>query len=130
VSDQVIPGADLRRIVFRAHRWAYCPPIDKRYFLPSEDFARVQLLGAALRFQFRPEVADCDDAAIILLGRVREMQVTEKWAHPAAFGFAIGTLKDGRSHATNVAVTNKEEVIWLDQFRLDMDGFRPSLVVI
>ena len=41
---------------------------------------------------------------------------------------AIGTLKSGLNHVTNVAVTDVEEVVWLDCIGHDMAGFRPRLI--
>lgn len=125
----VVTGQELRAILQEEYPRAYTPAIDRRYFLPSEDFARKQLVGMTIKeYGFKPEVFDCDDFCMVLLGRVRERQSMEKWAHPAAIGVALGTLKNGQNHATNVAVTDMETVVWLDSLGHDMENFKPRLI--
>ena len=125
----IVSGSELRAIIHGFYPRAYTPAIDRRYILPSEDFARRQLVGMTIKdYGFKPEVFDCDDFCMVFLGRVRERQFREKWAHPAAIGVALGNLKDGQNHATNVAVTDMETVVWLDSLGHDMTDFKPRLI--
>lgn len=129
MKSPVVAGAALHAILTEAYPRAYAPRLDKLYFIPSEDFARRQLVGSTLRdYGFRPEVFDCDDFAAVLLGKIRERQCAEKWAYPAAIGMALGTLANGLNHVTNVAVTDTEEVVWLDCLGHDMKNFKPRLI--
>lgn len=129
MNEQVVPGQVLREILMEKYPRAYAPRLDKHYFLPSEDFARSQLVGSTIRdYGFRHEVFDCDDFAVVLLGKVKERQFKEGWAYPPAIGMALGTLGNGLNHVTNVAVTEMEEVIWLDCIGHDMTNFKPRMI--
>ena len=125
----ILTGIELRTILIKHYPGAYIVPIDRRYFLPSDDFARKQVVGSTIKdYNYRPEIFDCDDFAIMLAGKVKERQYKENWQHPMAFGFAVGALSTGQAHASNLAVTSDKNVIWIDCIGHDMTGFQPRII--
>ena len=64
MMDKLIAGKDLRNLLRNEYRYAYVPPVDKSYFLPSRDFVMSQLVNATVReSDYMPETHDCDDYA-------------------------------------------------------------------
>ena len=122
-------SAAVRTIWKREYPGCTLHTMDRDYFLPSADFALSQLRDVTAReMPFKPETHDCDDYALILLGRIRERQYTEQWAGPMAAGVAKGRLPDGREHVSVFAVTALG-IVWLDCIGHDMTSFRPGWAV-
>ena len=127
--EKVITGKELRAILRAKYRLIPIPPVDGSYFLPSKDFVNAQLVNSTVReTDFMPETHDCDDYAIILLGKVRLRQYRERWKFPMAFGISSGVLADGRAHVVNIAVLDTKEVLFLDATYNNTTNFVPNFI--
>lgn len=117
--------AEIRKL----YKWVYVPRLDKTYFVPTRDFMLHQVaFYVAKQFKWRPDSCDCDDLALILCGKVKEIQCVENWKYAVPFGVSIGKLSNGTAHMLNCFYTEKGFEFY-DYQKLNIEGFKPSMIM-
>ena len=124
-----VSGTCITAEIRKLYKWVCIPRLDKRYFVPSRDFMLRQVaLYAEKQFKWRTDSCDCDDLALILCGKVKEIQCTENWQFAVPFGVSMGKLADGRPHMTNCFYSDKGFEFY-DAQKLNLEGFKPSMIL-
>lgn len=125
-----ILGENITSEIRKLYKWVYIPRLDKKYFVPTRDFMINQVAKySEKKFNWRPDSCDCDDLALILCGKVKEIQCAENWKFAVPFGISVGKFPDGRMHMTNCFYTEKGFEFY-DPQKLDLTGFKPSMIML
>ncbi len=124
-----ISGTCITAEIRKLYKWVYIPRLDKTYFVPTRDFMLHQIaFYAEKQFKWRGDSCDCDDLALILCGKVKEIQCAENWKYAVPFGVSIGKLPNGTMHMTNCFYSEKGFEFY-DAQKLDIEGFKPSMIM-
>lgn len=124
-----VSGTCITAEIRKLYKWVYVPRLDKTYFVPTRDFMLNQIaIYAEKQFKWRPDSCDCDDLALILCGKVKEIQCSENWKFAVPFGISVGKLFDGSMHMTN-CFYSESGFEFYDVQKLDLKGFKPSMIM-
>lgn len=124
-----VSGTCITAEIRKLYKWVYVPRLDKTYFVPTRDFMLHQIaFYAEKQFKWRPDSCDCDDLALILCGKVKEIQCAENWKYAVPFGVSIGKLSNGTVHMLNCFYTEKGFEFY-DCQKLNIEGFKPSMIM-
>jgi hypothetical protein len=124
-----IQGSCITAEIRKLYKWVYVPRLDKKYFVPTRDFMMHQIIFYSQnQFKWRLDSCDCDDLALILCGKVKEVQCAENWKFAVPFGVSIGKLSDGQMHMTNCFYSEKGFEFY-DSQKFDLTGFKPSMIM-
>ena len=125
-----ILGENITSEIRRLYKWVYIPRLDKKYFVPTRDFMINQVAKySEKKFNWRPDSCDCDDLAIILCGKVKEIQCAENWKYAILFGISIGKLEDDRYHMTN-CFYSESGFEFYDCQKISLINFKPSMILL
>ena len=125
-----VSGTCITAEIRKLYKWVYVPRLDKTYFVPTRDFMLHQVaFYAEKQFEWRPDSCDCDDLALILCGKVKEIQCAENWKFAVPFGISVGKLSNGSMHMTN-CFYSENGFEFYDAQKLDLIGFKPSMIML
>jgi hypothetical protein len=104
---------------------------DKEYCAPSkQEFGAVLKEVAPIELQFRDELFDCEDFALVMSAFVR-MKAALVFPKAIAFGEVTVKKASGEVHTLNILITDKHEVLYFEpQAKIFVDGrnYKPFFV--
>ena len=94
---------------------------DRGYYAISLlDIKKFLLVDASDLHKYKPEIFDCDDFAVVLLGRNREWFSKVNMEFSSTFGIVVGDIRrnetdtEPRYHAMNFIITNEKKLFLIE----------------